>query len=334
MWNKSALKLFVKPNESNLTQDEKHLIVTIQKKTTKWNVDNISRTKAYHNFYEQNPEISWSFLASMVSRNAGWNMCDLHSPEYRTLLSVKKRRLLFETYERANWLIFSDAYPQLLLYEVSKKCNTPLFHLLKAFQVSSFMGREWERLWNKRNYERINTCLIVNEQQLIQKPVLERTLYKERVFHSLPFWVQDRFHFSTVLFPTVEGDLFGLSVHGFRKAKKRILLGRRLLKLLFHPAYHQRFSSFASNTEPTGARSEYERFLKIGRKGHMAALRTLYPIIRHQREYDEDWSLKKSFTNLRFQEISLPDKVHLNDWYAHKRSELHLLAFLKSKIQS
>ncbi|WP_257351802.1 DUF2515 domain-containing protein [Pseudalkalibacillus decolorationis] len=316
-----------------LSEAEKHLIESIKRKTEKLNIDNISRTKAYHNFYRQNGEISWSLLASLVSRNAGWNMCDLIIPEFRVLISAHKRRWLFYTYERANWLIFSDAYPQLLLYERSKKNNKPLFYLLKEFQVSSYMEVEWERFWRRKEDHRINTCLIVNEQQLIQKPVLEHESYQHHVFQSVPFWLQDRFHFSTVLFPTVEGDLYGLSVHGFRNVYKRILLGRRLLKLLLDSEYHNRFLTFVEETEPIGARMEYERFLQEGRRGHDGSLRMALPIINHDREYDEDWSIGHSRTTT-FSSVSLPRKIHLNGWYARKRLELHLLSTLKSKLKS
>ncbi|GAA3327359.1 hypothetical protein GCM10020331_066980 [Ectobacillus funiculus] len=46
------------------------------------NRDNISRTHAYKEYYLRNCEIRWSFLASMVSRNAGWNMTDLEGKYY------------------------------------------------------------------------------------------------------------------------------------------------------------------------------------------------------------------------------------------------------------
>ncbi|UTW69707.1 DUF2515 family protein [Anaerobacillus sp. HL2] len=56
------------------------------------------------------------------------------------LLPKKYPEVLFLTYERANWLIFSDAYPQLLLYEKSKQLQKPCFHLLKFFHALSVYG--------------------------------------------------------------------------------------------------------------------------------------------------------------------------------------------------
>ena len=127
-------------------------------------------------------EIQWSFLAHMVSRNAGWNMCDLEGSLFLHLLSKEKRKLFFLTYERANWLIFQDAYPQLLLYQYSTKKNKPMFHLLKYFQVSSFMEREWNYFWKHRDLQRLLFSLIINEQHVIHKPLICHSYYQKRYF--------------------------------------------------------------------------------------------------------------------------------------------------------
>lgn len=113
-----------------LTSFEQQVVETIRLKTKQLNIDNISRTEAYATFYNNHPEVKWSFLASMVSRNAGWNMCDLQGKWFPELLSIETRDLLFLTYERANWLIFQDAFPQLLLYEISKNTRSLIFTFL------------------------------------------------------------------------------------------------------------------------------------------------------------------------------------------------------------
>lgn len=107
--------------EMSLNSSEQALLTAIKKTTDKLNIDNISRTQAYATFYHRYPEVKWAFLASMVSRNAGWNMCDLQGKNMKKALSKQTRDLLFLTYERANWLIFKDVFPQLLLYAVSRK---------------------------------------------------------------------------------------------------------------------------------------------------------------------------------------------------------------------
>ncbi|MCF6408193.1 DUF2515 family protein [Pseudalkalibacillus salsuginis] len=310
---------------------ETKIIQKIKRETERLNVDNISRTKAYQNYYFRNKDFFWPFLASMVSRNAGWNMTDLQQKEFRVIMPQKDRRWLFYTYERANWLIFEDAYPQLLLYEASKQLRMPLFHLLKEFGVSRFMVGEWELFWDRHDPNRLDIALIINEQHVIEGPVLEQNAYKRKVFATFPYWLQDRFHFSTVLFPTLEGELYGISVHGFRNVSKRIDHGKRLLKILSDPKMSERFIRFARMTEPSGGRYDYERlFDQKARQGHHFPLRLLFPIIHHHRKESKDWSLKERNPVKYFRDVGLPSQIQLNDWYEHKRMELHVLSKLKS----
>ena len=114
-------------------------------------MDNISRTQSYQEYYLRNSEIRWAFLASMVSRNAGWNMTDLEGRYYATVLPrTVKNIYLFCTNRLIDY--FLDAFPQLLLYEESKKRRAPLFHLLQYFNVSIL----WKRMvtfLGKKRYE-------------------------------------------------------------------------------------------------------------------------------------------------------------------------------------
>lgn len=312
---------------------EKEVFSRIKKATDRWNMDNISRTKAYQSYFLRNPELFWPFLASMVSRNAGWNMGDLILKEFRVMMRAEDRRWIFDTYERANWLIFSDAYPQLLVYEASKQASRPLFHLLEHFHVSSFMETEWKRYWEEKGRNRLDTALIINEQNLIQKPVIENPRYQTSVFNTMPFWLQERFHFSTVLFPTRSGDLYGLSVHGFKKLRNRIILGKRLLALLTSSCLKDHFIRFAIHTEPTGARTDYEQYFRSrGYEDHCFPLRAVYPIIGHHRQDFSDWSKSGHQVEPFFKPVKLPKHLHLNEWYAHKRYELYVLSKVKAHL--
>ncbi|PLR66158.1 DUF2515 family protein [Bacillus sp. UMB0893] len=51
---------------------------------------------------------------------------------------LRRSQKIFHFLESANALIFHDAYPQLLLYEISAAVGKPLFHLLPALNVSLF----------------------------------------------------------------------------------------------------------------------------------------------------------------------------------------------------
>ncbi|PGB24080.1 DUF2515 family protein, partial [Bacillus wiedmannii] len=60
-----------------LTKEEQLIINNIKIQTEQLNKNNVTRTRAYYQFYIQYPEIHWALLGHMVSRNGGWNMTDL-----------------------------------------------------------------------------------------------------------------------------------------------------------------------------------------------------------------------------------------------------------------
>ena len=161
---------------------EKDLVTKIRNKTTSLNKNNVTRTQAYLDFYLKHPEVHWSFLAHMVSRNGGWNMTDLKAGHISSLLSFEKASILFRFLEKANYLIFQDAYPQLLLYEESKKVGKPLFYLLSEFHVSYFMNPLWTLfLKNNSLKELLTVSLIINEQNFIESNLLQNPYFQQKV---------------------------------------------------------------------------------------------------------------------------------------------------------
>ncbi|WP_083584317.1 DUF2515 family protein [Bacillus weihaiensis] len=309
--------------------NEKEILSYIGITTKRKNYDNISRTLAYQKYYFQHREIKWAYLASMVSRNAGWSMTDLQGKWFRKSLTEEQRHLLFLTYERANWMIFQDAFPQLLIYSFSKKFNRPLFHLLPHLQVSRFMEEEWLSFWKEPDLDRLMKALIINEQNVIQKPILEKEPYKSHVFKSIPYKFQDLFHFSTVLFPTLEGSLFGFSVYDFSEITNRIDLGKKLAWLLFESGLYEKFVVFSQSVSHTGSRYDYEFLFPDKRKRETPLLRTTYPIISHSLdEGKEDWFHGQN-TKKWFKEIKIPKKYELTFWFKHKQDQLHMLTLLQ-----
>lgn len=257
-------------------------------------------------------------------------MCDLEGPVLSRLINEEKRRVLFLTYEKANWLIFQDAYPQLLIYHYSTRLGKPMFHLLKHFHVSSFMETEWNDYWCNRDTERLLISLIINEQNVIQRPVLEHPFFKKNVFDAPLFFLQDWLHFSCVLFPTMHGRLFGASVNGFKSVTKRIDLGKRLADILFNAELFPYIYRFAENIAHTGSRMDYERFLQSGYDSHIPPLRRVYPAILHQPRPDYDWSLSHRVKRKWFsKKIKHVHPIHLTDWYLDKQEQLQTMAMLK-----
>jgi hypothetical protein len=315
------------------TDRENKLIEKIKKSTEKGNIDNISRTVLYENYFKRNPEIKWALLASMVSRNAGWNMTDLVGRWYSSILSKRYSDLLFLTYERANWLIFDDACPQLLLYEASKQQGKAMFYLLKFFDVSIYMETEWEKFWLDQDKDRLCTSLIINEQNMIQKPVIEQPFYKKKVFKSVPFRIQDWFHFNTVIFPTEEGEIYGFSVHDFRKLKERITLGRRLAWLLFHSKESRLFHAFSFKHVHTGSRFDYEKFMQTrNKRRNTPFLRAVYPVIRHHRSYRKDWYSEELNLDSYYASLFVPKTYRITSWYTQKQKQLHAAVLLEELL--
>jgi hypothetical protein len=308
---------------SELSEKEKVLIRSIMMKTEKLNKDNISRTKAYERFFSLHPEIKWSFLAGMVSRNAGWNICDLEGEWLPRILSKQYRRLLFYTYERANWLIFHDAFPQLLLYHYSTRYRNSLFHLSRYFSISGFMEREWKLFLSSGDQRRLMFSQIINEQNLIESPVLENKHYKRNVFQTIVFAIQDHMHFSTVLFPTLQGDIYGITAARFRNLRGRIELGKQLALLLFSPQLFQGFYDFARKTEPTGSRHDYEQFFPCYKKRDTPFLRMTYPLITHSIQKPNQWDKGREIKDELYSVPRLPKTILLNSWYRNKQMQLH-----------
>lgn len=306
----------------------------ITKKTKQRNIDNISRTKAYQSFFTRFPEIRWALVASLISRNAGWNMTDLFLPPFQRLLSKEKRMRLFMTYERANWLIFSDAYPQLMVYQLSKKFDKPLFPLLKKLNVSQFMINEWQYFWKHRDIQRLVTSLIINEQHVIHRPVIKQSYFKYQVFSRLPYLLQDFLLMNAVILPTRSRTIYGILVHDFTNVSNRITIGKQVASVIFHPSMYKDILDFALTIEHTGSRRDYEQFLNVDFP-KAPFLRTVYPIITHQDIIRNDWyklgGIKdKWLDEIKFNEMN-PD---VGSSFYKKRHLLFAYYHLKNMIST
>jgi hypothetical protein len=309
--------------DCSLVETSEQLIKVIREKTFQYNLDNISRTKAYQEYYLLHPEIKWSFLASMVSRNAGWNMCDLKGAWLPAIMDEKTRRMLFYTYERANWLIFHDVFPQLLIHHYMTQLNIEMFHFFREFFVSAFMQKEWNRFWKEGDKDRLMQSLIINEQNVINEPVIQHPVYKRKVFKSWFFFLEDHLHFSSVIFPTMGGSLFGASVSEFRKLDSRISLGNRLSQILFHEDLYRYFNKFAFSVEHTGSRRDYERFCYEAPYTGTPILRTAFEVKEHHiRNPLVDWTKKRKVKEKWFKRSVVREPVKLNGWYFNKQRQL------------
>lgn len=342
-------------------ETEEQIIEKIREETKTANRNNITRTKAYFNFFQEHPEIHWAYLAHFVSRNTGWNMTDLKGDMLPRLLSEEQVEYFSSFLERCNWLIFQDAYPQLILYAASKQQNQPLFHLLPQFDSSIFMQDMWPRFWQDRNSKLLSYSLIMNEQHYIEIHVLQDPFYQKHVLETLLFKTQSLLHLNHVFFPFLDlktGNirLAGTIVRDFSQVNERIQVGKRLYALLFQEqSINAKLCQWAEETIHTGSRvdywphlystsskqelsSRYTFHLAGGELHRQAApvysptLESVWPdVLNHERPAYQEW-----FTNIEYVKEWIGDEnpypYDLTDEYLFTINKLELAIIAKEKL--
>lgn len=248
---------------------ERRLINKILKETQQKNVNNITRTAAYLQIYHELPELHWSLLAHMVSRNGGWNMTDLRGELLPKIMDENRLRDLFLFLERANATIFRDAYPQLALYRESRKINRPLCHLLPCLGISRFMQPIWEMFNEDQCSPLLTVALIINEQNVIEEKLIKKPDIQKQVLNSFYFKAQSFLRMNQIFFPydskgrkkqihNATPSLAGLIIENFSSLKERIDVGRTLYGLLFgHEVFRSGCLLFAQRQAHTGSRADY-----------------------------------------------------------------------------
>lgn len=62
------------------------------------------------------------------------------------------------------------------------------------------LQQEWFRFWQTGNENRLLYSLIINEQNLIQEPIISKLFYQKKVFQTVPFYLQELFSFQCSYF--------------------------------------------------------------------------------------------------------------------------------------
>lgn len=350
--------------ECALSGSDRALLARIREETHRLNRNNVTRTMAYYAVYERRPELHWALLAHLVSRNGGWNMTDLQGEWLPRLLGESKRDDVFRFLERANALIFGDAYPQLLLYEHSVRTGRPLFHLLPALGATRFMAPVWERFWRERDSAILTVALIVNEQHYIEKRVVSDPYYRKRVVDTLFFGMQSLLQLNAVLLPyslgAEPGDmrLAGLIIERFSSVRERIEFGKRLYAVLFGvPAVAAGVRSFVAGVRHTGSRADYapqlfarvrqglpekpynER-LKGGRlkpgaeRPYSPELSAAWPDVPVLPPEPGDWFASAAEVELYFAQLPLPSTFEMTNEYGFLLDKLELAAAASHRLPS
>ncbi|WP_409251065.1 DUF2515 family protein [Bacillus sp. SCS-153A] len=304
-----------------ILSDERLIIEEIKSETERKNKNNVTRTKAYLDYYKTTQEIEWAFLAHMVSRNAGYHMTDLKGEILPSFLDEDTAKNFFLFLEKANAFIFHDAFPQLLLYKKSIEKKKPLFHLLPAFGVSKAMSVFWERFWNDGDKRVLALGLIINEQSMLQTRLVAQ-IQEDYVYEKFLFYLQDRLEWTTVFFPYKKSKqtggpylLAGTTISYFENTEERINIGKKLYSILFlkQPIYRSAFH-YAMNTPHTGSRSDYwpksYSHEKTAKKIFSPQLESVWHSIDHSFSY-EDWVKSDTIHYIDVLE-TLPVTVHFD----------------------
>lgn len=296
------------------TNQEREWVRSIRNATILHNKDNVTRTKAYLQLYAQHPELHWSLLAHLVSRNGGYQMTDLKGETLDSLLSPKNHATLFSFLETANAWIFQDAFPQLMWYALNKQRG---FHipstLLRHFHVSVFNEAAWIFfLRSPATRKAFLTCaLIENEQRMIEVRHLSRK-ESQAVVSSFPFRIQNVLPFTHVIFPYKKSVLLlsprvrGVTVSQFELVTERIRIGRMLYTLLYSQKSTLKFAgNWAKETVHTGSREDlwpkiYSRHRTSSKKIWSPRLSSVWPAVNIPDWQPEDWC----------KTATLPDTFH------------------------
>ncbi|MGL4523696.1 MAG: DUF2515 family protein [Bacilli bacterium] len=226
-------KTFDKLLKKLLLQNRNDSIALCKEITLQYNANNLTRTNAYRHLYTHEPKLEWSLLACSVSRNAGYSMKDMML-YFTDQLGEKRSLLYFQFYERANWYIFADAFPQLLFaYWLMNKKEKEMAEAF-IFPVSNWMKENWSSFLQVENRQKLVRAQIVNEQCLLEVNVIQNSVFAD-LLKSFSFIMSEFLSMQWVIQPGHEAT-HAFEVHGFKRVSQRITFGY----LLYHSLFSQK----------------------------------------------------------------------------------------------
>lgn len=231
------------------------------------NRDNVARTESYLELYAWTranpPELPWVLMAHLVSRNAGYFMTDLRRviDDRRTHEDAKPIfENLFFLLERANFLIFWDAWHHVLTHRLDRP--------LVPGRTTQFMRDAWARFDRQPDERALVLDLVHNEQHFIERRVAHNPRFARGLVAAVGLELtgnDQALHFPGL--PDVE-----IKVGRFRDVARRIDAGRRIFdEAVADRRQRDALFVWCSKHPHTGARSV------IGGK-YSLALRDAWPV--------------------------------------------------------
>lgn len=227
------------------------------------NVDNVSRTHSYLELYtytrEHGPELPWLFMAHLVSRNAGYTMTDLARAldDERTPREGPMRDGIFNfmaMFERANYLIFHDAWFHVLHHLLGRSAQLPVG------RTPAFVREAWPRYEAAARagvdaaLERALVLdLVHNEQHFIERRVVHNPRYQAGMM--LLSMMESSGREKPLVFPVGDAQI---RVGKFAEIGRRIATGAIIFdEVLADRSQRDAAWAWAMQHPHTGARSVY-----------------------------------------------------------------------------
>jgi hypothetical protein len=243
------------------------------------NTDNVSRTHSYLELYaytrEHGPELPWLFMAHLVSRNAGYMMTDLARAldDDRTPREGPIREAIFNLMallERANYLIFHDAWFHVLHHLLGRSAQLP------EGRTPQFVRAAWPR-YEAAARDGVDAALerslvlelVHNEQHFIEHRVVHNPRYQAGQ-QSLAM-IESSGREKPMVFPVGDAQI---RVGRFADLRRRIETGAIIFdEVLADRAQRDAAFAWALANPHTGARAVY------GGRGYRT-LRESWPVER------------------------------------------------------
>jgi hypothetical protein len=213
------------------------------------NRDNVARTESYLELYTytrtHGPELPWLLMAHLVSRNAGYFMTDLRRvvddrrthPDARPIFEN-----LFHLLERANFLIFWDAWHHVLSHMLGRPFGA---------RTAQFMQKAWARFDRDPTERRLALDLVHNEQHYIEHRAAHHPRFAAGLVAVIGLELTRRDQ--PLHFPCVDVDI---RVGRFRDLGCRIEAGRRIFdEVVADRAQRDAIFRWCDAHPHTGARS-------------------------------------------------------------------------------
>jgi hypothetical protein len=255
------------------------------------NVDNVARTESYLELYaltRATPhDLPWLLMAHMVSRNAGFLMTRIAEQRDKGTSVFRREALeqLFLFLERANHLIFYDAWHHVIHYLLGKADE------LSATRTPAFVRDAWRRyraIPPSAERERMLVLdLVHNEQRYIHRRVATSprfataramVRFTEHLGREAPLW-----------FPASEA---AITVGRFESLDHRIDAGRRIFdEVLQDRERREHIYRWARAHSHSGSRADIggKPGPSLRQAWPVAAVRALDPTIHDPAEPDPDW---------------------------------------------